>query len=122
MAATVQAVLQGDSSKELEIQKKRLRENCEEFQAVMVSIMMKTMKDGIIRAEEPGSAMGTYEDMMVAQVSKEVSRNSSLGLGDLLYSKLEPLVKVQAQKEQDLAASNAQNAVSRKQEENERAD
>jgi Rod binding domain-containing protein len=62
--------------------------------------------------------MGLYEDMLVGQVSKEVSHSSALGLGDLLFSKLEPLVKVQAQKETDPAASETQTAVPTKQAEN----
>ena len=79
----------------------------------MISYMMKTMRDGTIRGEEPGHAMEIYEDMLAGQVSKEIGRNSALGIGDLLYSKLEPLVKAQAQKAVDPAAAEAQTAVSR---------
>ena len=49
-----------------------------------------------------------YEDMLAGQVSKEIGHSSALGIGDLLYSKLEPLVKTQAQKAADLAAAKAQ--------------
>jgi Rod binding domain-containing protein len=54
------------------------------------------MRDGTIRAEEPGSARGIYEDMLAGQVSKVIGRNSALGVGDMLYSKLEHLVKAPA--------------------------
>jgi Rod binding domain-containing protein len=118
VAATVQPVLQSDSSVELEKQKRRLRETCDEFESVMVSYMMKTMRDSTMRAEEPGNAMGMFEDMLAGQVSKQVSHSSSLGVGDLLYSKLEPLVKIHGQKEAHLAPSKAQTAVSAKQAEN----
>ena len=122
VAAKVQPVLQTESSRELESQKRRLKENCREFESVMISYMMKTMRDSVLRGEEPGNAMGIYEDMLAGQVSKEVSRSSSLGLADLLYSKLESLVKIQAPKEADPAAPKAQSAVSTKQAENPRGD
>ncbi len=96
VGANIQPVLQADSSKELKAQKKRLRENCREFESVMISYMMKSMRDGTIRAEEPGNARGIYEDMLAGQVSQVISRNSALGIGDMLYSKLEHLVKVPA--------------------------
>ncbi len=93
MEANIQPVPQVNSSKELEVQKKRLRENCREFESVMISYLMKTMRDGTIRAEEPGNAKEIYEDMLAGQVSKEIGRNSALGIGDMLYSKLEHLIK-----------------------------
>ena len=96
MGANIQQVLQGDSSKEVEVQKRRLRESCREFESVMISYMMKTMRDGTIRAEEPGNAREIYEDMLAGQVSKEIGRNSALGIGDMLYSKLEHLIKAPA--------------------------
>ena len=115
MEAKVQPVLQMDSSRELEGEKRRLRETCNEFESVMVSYMMKTMRDSIMRAEEPGNAMDMYEDMLAGQVSKEVSHGSALGLGSLLYSKLEPLIKAQAHNEANPAVSQAQGVVLPKQ-------
>lgn len=78
----------------------------------MISYMMKTMRDSIMRSEEPGNAMGIYEDMMFGQVSKEISSNSALGLGDMLYSKLEPLINVHVSKGGDKAAAETQSAIS----------
>jgi len=96
VGANINPVLQADSSKELEAQKKRLKESCREFESVMISFMMKSMRDGTVRAEEPGNAREIYEDMLAGQVSKVIGRNSALGVGDMLYSKLEHLVKAQA--------------------------
>jgi len=96
METKITPAFQGDSSHELEIQKKRLRDSCREFESVMVSYMMKTMRNGTMRAEEPGSAREMFEDMLSGQVSKEIGRTAALGIGDMLYSKLEPLIEAQS--------------------------
>ena len=62
----------------------------------MVSYLMKTMREGVIRADEPDNAQAMYEEMLDGQVSKTLSKTSALGIGDMLYAKLEPLVKAQA--------------------------
>jgi Rod binding domain-containing protein len=112
MGANVKPVIQAGSSCELEIQKKRLHENCREFEAVMVSYMMKTMRDGLIRGEKPDSAGEMYEDMFAGQVSKEISHSSTMGIGDMLYSKLEPLIKAQASQMLKTPPAEAQTAIS----------
>jgi Rod binding domain-containing protein len=112
MEANVKPVLQADSSRELEIQKRRLRENCREFESVMISYMMKAMRDGLMRGEEAGSTKEIYEDMLAEQVSKEISRSSALGIGDMLYSNLEPLVKAQTLQEAKTPQAEAQTAIS----------
>ncbi len=104
----VKPAFQVDSSRELEIQKRRLRDSCREFESVMISYMMKTMRDGVLRGEEPGSAREMYEDMLAGQVSKEIGRSSALGIGDMLYSKLEPLLETQT------SLNNMKNSADRK--------
>ena len=112
MEPNVEPILQPDSSRELETQKRRLRENCREFESVMVSYMMQAMRDGTVRGEEPGNTREIYEDMFAGQVSKVISRSSALGLGDMLYSKLEPLVKTKTSKGLKMAPVDAQTAIS----------
>lgn len=99
MEASTKPVLQVDTSRELEIKKKHLRDNCREFESVMVSYLMKTMRGGVIRAEEPDSAQAMYEDMLDGQISKTVANTSALGIGDMLYAKLESLVKTKSSKQ-----------------------
>jgi hypothetical protein len=50
--------------------------------------------------------------MFAGQVSKVISRSSALGLGDMLYSKLEPLVKTKTSKGLKMAPVDAQTAIS----------
>jgi Rod binding domain-containing protein len=95
----IKPVPQADtSSPELDIRKKRLRDNCREFESVMVSYLMKTMRDGVIKAEEPEHAQTIFEEMLDGQISKTLANKSALGIGDMLYARLEHLVNDEASK------------------------
>ncbi len=93
MKANLNALPQIDGTREQEVEKKRLRENCREFESVMVSYLMKSMRDTVMKAEEPENDRELYEEMLANQISKEIGKNSGFGIGDMLYSKLEPLLK-----------------------------
>ncbi len=84
-----------DGSREFELQKKKLQENCREFESVMVSFLLKSMRETVMKAEEPEAAREMYEDMFAGQISKEIGKKSAMGLGEILYRKLEPLLKTQ---------------------------
>lgn len=103
METNIKQVLNTDSSRDLEAQKKRLKESCRQFESVMVSYMMKTMRSGVSWGEEHDSAKEMYDDMLSEQVSKEISRSSSLGIGNMLYTKLEQLLKKPLNKTTDSA-------------------
>jgi Rod binding domain-containing protein len=93
----VKQVIQGmDPAGELEARKKRLLENCREFESVMTSYMMKTMHQGFSWLEDHDSAREIYEDMFTQEISKQIGRSSVLGIGDMLYSRLEPLLETKA--------------------------
>lgn len=111
METSLKPVFQVDSTRELEVQKKRLRDSCREFESVMISCMMKSMRDGVTWAEEPSSAMETYQDMFTQQVAKEVSRSSALGIGDMLYAKLEPLLNAKPPGKGNISAEGTAAAV-----------
>jgi len=86
------------TSRQVEAQKKRLREHCREFESFMVSYLMKTMREATIKAEEPDNARQTYEEMAAGYMSKNIAGASALGIGDMLYAKLEPMVQARAGK------------------------
>jgi Rod binding domain-containing protein len=93
METDVKPVPQADSSRELESRKRKLLTSCREFESVMTSFMMKTMRDGVSWSDEHDNAKEMYEDMLAQEISKEVARSSSLGIGDMLYSRLEHLLE-----------------------------
>jgi len=91
--------------RELQMQKKKLRESCKEFETVMVNYLMKSMRDTISHAEEPEHGREMFEDMLAGQLSKEVGKSGSLGIGDILYRRLEPQLKApSSEKKTDPAA------------------
>jgi len=111
METEVKAVFQADSSGDLDMRKKRLRDNCREFESIMTSYVMKTMRDGVSWMDEHDSTKEVYEDMLAQEVSKEIGRSSALGIGDMLYSRLEPLLETQSapalsDSREDLSLSN----------------
>lgn len=101
MENKIKQALYTDSSHNLELQKKRLKDSCRQFESVMVSYMMKTMREGVSWGEEHDNAREIYQDMFAEQVSKEIGRSSALGIGDMLYSKLEQLLKKPLNKTKD---------------------
>ncbi len=96
MEARISRTPAADSEHDLETRKKRLLENCHEFESVMISYLLKTMENSVMKAEEPGQAEGMYQDMFVAQMSRQLGKNSALGFGNMLYSKLEPLLEAKS--------------------------
>lgn len=101
MENRIKQALHMDSSQNLELQKKRLKDSCRQFESVMVSYMMKTMREGVSWGEEHDNAKEIYQDMFADQVSKEIGRSSALGIGDMLYTKLEQLLKKPLNKMKD---------------------
>ncbi len=93
METNLKPIVQMESSPKELMKKRRLRESCREFESVMVSYLMKTMRASVITAEEPENAGQMYQEMFDGQISKEVANTGSMGLGDMLYTRLSALMK-----------------------------
>lgn len=68
----------------------KLRETCEEFEAVMVQLMFKAMrgsetKGGLI---EKDMASEVYRDLFDGEAARELAHQQSMGLGQLIYQQL----------------------------------
>ncbi|MCU0572548.1 MAG: hypothetical protein MUC41_06095 [Syntrophobacteraceae bacterium] len=72
--------------------RKRLKEACQDFESCLTRIILKSMGDSIMRAEEPDQARETYETMFRETLAGELSRHTTGGVADLLYHKLSPLI------------------------------
>lgn len=89
--------VQSGASARLEFQKKRLLKACDEFGALLTQQLLKSMREGTIRAEQPGQSQQIYESMFDQQLALEVSKHQNGGISSLLYQQLLPLVTGQAQ-------------------------
>ena len=95
METTLKPIVQAEASPKELMEKKRLRESCREFESVMVSYLLKTMRSSVMTADEPENASEMYQEMLDGQISKEVSNTGSMGLGDMLYNRLSTLMKTE---------------------------
>ncbi|MFP5211827.1 MAG: rod-binding protein [Acidobacteriota bacterium] len=82
-----------ESQKSVELEKRKLKESCQEFESFLTGFLIKSMRDSVIKAEQPDQAEEIYQSMMDTAVAKEFSRTGQVGLAETLYKQLETLVK-----------------------------
>jgi len=73
-------------------QQRKLKTACQEFEAAFLRHLLKKMRDtvpsdGLI---ERSQAQQTYQEMLDSALADDISRQGSLGLGEMLYSQLLP--------------------------------
>jgi peptidoglycan hydrolase FlgJ len=77
-----------------DFQKQKLKKACEDFEAIMVTYLFKSMRESTLKAEteteEFGSGKGLYEGMMDETLANQLSHHQGLGLAKLLYQQLAP--------------------------------
>lgn len=69
---------------------KALKAACQEFEAVMLNIMYKSMKATIIKSDLIEEDAGTeiFESMQDEQLMENASKSGSFGLAEVLYKQL----------------------------------
>lgn len=72
---------------------KRLREACQEFESFLSQHLLNSMSESIMRAEEPDQARETFEGMFRETLAGELSHHSRGGMADLLYRQLSSLLE-----------------------------
>jgi Rod binding domain-containing protein len=75
---------------DMDQQKRRLKEACEEFEAVLTTYLLKAMRQTVDKTSLNGqdTAQDLYEGMLDESLAKELSHQSGLGLGEMLYRQL----------------------------------
>jgi flagellar protein FlgJ len=70
----------------------KLREACRDFESIFVKQLLDGMRKTIQKSDllNGGLTEEIYEDMLYTEYAKDISRNSSLGLAELLYNQLKP--------------------------------
>jgi peptidoglycan hydrolase FlgJ len=88
-----------------ELHQQRLRKACEDFEAIMVTYLFKSMRQTSLKSdtEEFGSCKDLYEGMMDETLATQLSHQQGLGLAKLLYEQLAPAL---VSREEDSPVSN----------------
>ncbi len=73
-----------------DVRQKRLKESCQDFEAVLIGFLFKSMRENVLKSDETGSASELYESMMDEAVAKQMSRQEQLGLSQTLFNALAP--------------------------------
>ena len=73
-----------------DLKKQKLKRACEDFEAIMVTYLFKSMHETVMKTEteEFGSGKDLYEGMMDETLASQLSHHQGLGLGKLLYQQL----------------------------------
>lgn len=78
---------------------KKLRDACQDFEAMFMSIMYKQMRNTVPENDLFGKSNGQkiFESMLDDEVMKNASKAGGIGLGDMLYRQL----KLESKGQQD---------------------
>jgi Rod binding domain-containing protein len=70
--------------------KTKLQRVVQEFEALMLSTMLKSMRSGIPKSDMFGESYGgdMLEGMFDIELARQMSRNSPLGMGEMLYKEI----------------------------------
>jgi peptidoglycan hydrolase FlgJ len=90
MAPVIPIAAETKAVSDTDMEQKRLRTACEEFEAILLQYLLKSMRQAVVRADQPGQAQEVYESMLDQQLAMEMSRNQSNGLAAMLYQQLLP--------------------------------
>ncbi|MDC7236050.1 MAG: rod-binding protein [Spirochaetales bacterium] len=68
----------------------KLKEACDDFEAIFIKQMLDSMKKTINRSELTKRNMGEelFEDMLYDEYAKKMSDTADLGIGDMMFKQL----------------------------------
>jgi|WetSurMetagenome_2_1015567.scaffolds.fasta_scaffold144459_2 Rod binding domain-containing protein len=70
--------------------KVKLHNALKDFEAMFVNYMLKSMKSTVMKSEDQGNGFGgdMLDGIFDYEFSRQISRNSNLGLGEIMYKKI----------------------------------
>jgi len=73
-----------------ESEKRKLMDACHDMEAIFISKMLKEMRKNVDRSEwlHGGFAEEIFEDMLYDEYSKQMSKNSNMGIAKMLYEEM----------------------------------
>jgi Rod binding domain-containing protein len=67
-----------------------LKETAQQFEALFLQMMMKSMRESIVKSEmSESSTLETFEGMFDKEVSVQLAKKNTMGLADMLVKNLE---------------------------------
>ena len=67
-----------------------IRETAQQFEALFLQMMMKSMRESIVKSEmSESNTLETFEGMFDKEVSVQLAKKNSMGLADMLVKNLE---------------------------------
>jgi Rod binding domain-containing protein len=67
-----------------------IRETAQQFEALFLQMMMKSMRESIVKSElSESNTMETFEGMFDKEVSVQLAKKNTMGLADMLVKNLE---------------------------------
>ena len=70
--------------------KSATRETAQQFEAMFIQMMMKSMRESVMKSELSENApLDTYQSMFDKEVSMSLAKRNSMGLADMLVKNLE---------------------------------
>lgn len=72
----------------------KLKKACQEFEAIFISYMLKSMRQGAEKSELFGDGLGSeiYKDIFDEKLADEIASTGQMKIGDALYNKYLPLI------------------------------
>ena len=77
-------------------QQKKLREACEGFEAMFLSMMYKQMRATVPESElfgKKSNAIKIFEDMRDTELMNEAAKSGGIGLADMMMKQLSPTIR-----------------------------
>lgn len=73
------------------VQDKKLKQACQDFEAVMMGFMLKGMRQTVQKSNLFGSSKeeDMFRDMMDDEMCKAASKRGTMGIAELLYKQLQ---------------------------------
>lgn len=69
---------------------KKLKESCQEFEAMFIKQMLNTMKSTVKKSGLINESMGekVFDDMLYDEYAMKMARESSFGISEMMYKQL----------------------------------
>ena len=77
-------------------QQKKLREACEGFEAMFLSMMYKQMRATVPESDlfgKKSNAIKIFEDMRDTELMKQAAKSGGIGLADMMMKQLSPTIR-----------------------------